>query len=67
MEKINIDSVPPPFREFLGDVPQEISATNVGGIAGQARNDSNLARNDNRTNDMSDLLFLAAILMMCDD
>jgi len=54
VEKINIDSVPPPFREFLGDEPQQISATSV-------------ERANNRTNDMSDLLFLAAILMMCDD
>ena len=59
------NDIPEPFREFLGSKPssgqdnkeQEISATGLGTEGGTTRS---------RT-DMQDLLFLAAILMLCDD
>lgn len=59
--KLNIDSVPQPFREFLGstnekDKEQDMSAM---GMETEGR--------DNQSKDMQDLLFLAAILMLCDD
>jgi len=64
---MDINSIPEPFREFLGSSPvpdstpdqkeQEISATSIDVGSGTARNRS----------DMQDLLFLAAILMLCDD
>ena len=55
------NDIPEPFREFLGteqgQKEQEISATGLGTESGATRS---------RT-DMQDLLFLAAILMLCDD
>jgi len=58
------NDIPEPFREFLGSdngpQEQEISAANLsidaqGGGVPKSRSD------------MQDLLFLAAILMLCDD
>ena len=58
MDKISINSVPEPFRSFLDSTySQEISATSLGGKGNAATNDGG---------DMQDLLFLAAILMLCD-
>ncbi|MCL2574100.1 MAG: hypothetical protein FWE34_06085 [Defluviitaleaceae bacterium] len=55
----NINDIPEPFREFLGAEAeaQEISATGLDaeGVTPNSRSD------------MQDLLFLAAILMLCDD
>ena len=55
---INND-IPEPFREFLdaGKKEQEISAASIG-----TENSAERGRTD-----MQDLLFLAAILMLCDD
>jgi len=64
---VNINSIPEPFRDFLGSdgnkVEQEIAATN---IESQIAGKSQIAGERNRS-DMQDLLFLAAILMLCDD
>jgi len=60
MTTVNIkNDIPEPFREFLdpGQKEQEISATSIGAESGTEKS---------RT-DMQDLLFLAAILMLCDD
>ncbi|MDR2182840.1 MAG: hypothetical protein LBE55_01565 [Clostridiales bacterium] len=62
---MNINSIPEPFREFLEPKPnaqpnqqeQEISAAGIEAGGGTERGRS----------DMQDLLFLAAILMLCDD
>ena len=59
------NDIPEPFREFLGSASssghsqkdQEISATGL---------DMGKSTERGRT-DMQDLLFLAAILMLCDD
>ena len=66
MEKLSINSVPEPFREFLNpSKTQEISAM---GLDMKAENSANpTANSGNGGNDMQDLLFLAAILMLCDN
>jgi len=53
------NDIPEPFRKFLGGTQkeQEISATNI---------DTDSVRERNGR-DMQDLLFLAAILLLCDD
>ncbi|MCL2377419.1 MAG: hypothetical protein FWC76_08520 [Defluviitaleaceae bacterium] len=58
---MNIKDVPEPFREFLstGQKQQEISAASIG-------IDTELGAERGRT-DMQDVLFLAAILLLCDD
>ena len=53
MNKLSIHSVPAPFNEIFAK--QE-----------QAGNSSNSEKAGN-SNDMQDLLFLAAILMLCDE
>ena len=57
---VNIkNDIPEPFREFLdggGQKEQEISATSI-----------NTDSISERSRDMQDLLFLAAILLLCDD
>ena len=57
---VNINNdIPEPFREFLdsGRKEKEISATSI-----STENNTERSRTD-----MQDLLFLAAILMLCDD
>jgi len=53
------NDIPEPFREFLGGTQkeQEISAASI---------DTDSIRERNGR-DMQDLLFLAAILLLCDD
>ena len=66
MVNINND-IPEPFREFLdaGSNTAEKAATKDREISA-ANIDTNSLASKNRT-DMQDLLFLAAILMLCDD
>jgi len=63
VKDINISSVPQPFREFLSGgakAGQDISAAGI--EAGQKENNKAKGQQD-----MQDLMFLAAILMMCDE
>ena len=66
---VNIENVPKPFREFLETSPEtkaksgderEISAMDLNAMSMGASSKA-------QPNDMQDLLFLAAILLLCDD
>ena len=61
MQNTIVNEIPEPFHAFLtgGEVSAQGVAPPRDGTAGQARNDAK--------NNQSDLLFLAAILMLCDD
>ena len=66
MDKLSINSVPEPFREFLSQPKsQEISAMGLGMNTAGGTEDA--AKSIASNNDMQDLLFLAAILMLCDN
>jgi len=66
MEKLSINSVPEPFREFLKpSKTQEISAMGLGMDTDSSREST--TNSGTGGNDMQDLLFLAAILMLCDN
>jgi len=61
VEKVNISNVPQPFREFLeGGNDAEISAM---GIDANKKDSHNVQKQK----DVQDFMFLAAILMMCDE
>ncbi|MCL2397476.1 MAG: hypothetical protein FWC93_05355 [Defluviitaleaceae bacterium] len=61
MDKFDINNIPEPFRGFLGNNarkktdPSQQSISAQGGQVGA------------RSKDIQDLMFLAAILMLCDE
>ena len=57
---VNINSIPEPFREFLGN---ENKQQDLREISAMSYENTETPGN----NDMQDFLFLAAILMLCDD
>jgi len=66
MDKLSINSVPEPFRELLNPKKsQEISAMGLGMNVDSGTETA--AKSNTNGNDMQDLLFLAAILMLCDN
>ena len=68
MDKLNINSIPEPFKEFLC---KEHGAYTKEGSSHEGREIHAMGAVENkaadRNKEMQDLLFLAAILMLCDD
>lgn len=70
MDKLNINSIPEPFKEFLHKEPDENGAkkpTQPDQREIYAMGSHDDAESNSRNKEMQDLLFLAAILMLCDD
>jgi len=58
---ININSIPEPFREFLGSKTE--GQEDLREISAMSAENTEMSG----SNDMQDFLFLAAILMLCDE
>lgn len=70
MDKLNINIIPEPFKEFLHKEPAEKCAEKSAQFDMReiyAMGNHIDTENNSHNKEMQDLLFLAAILMLCDD